>query len=75
MQRFTSSIEHLINTSETIHEFLDKILEESKSLERHATEVDEIQLKSIVEFQKAYEVYYTKTSILKCNVLLFVSTF
>ncbi|KAL2509195.1 kinesin-related protein [Forsythia ovata] len=54
-QRFTSSIEHLINTSETIHEFLDKILEESKSLERHATEVDEIQLKSIVEFQKAYE--------------------
>ncbi|KAL2531225.1 kinesin-related protein [Abeliophyllum distichum] len=54
-QRFTSSIEHLINTSETIHEFLDKLLEESKSLEMHATEVDEIQLKSIVEFQKAYE--------------------
>ncbi|KAL2489235.1 kinesin-related protein [Forsythia ovata] len=48
-------LRQLINTSETIHEFLDKLLEESKSLERHATEVDEIQLKSIVEFQKAYE--------------------
>ncbi|XP_022868889.1 kinesin-like protein KIN-5C [Olea europaea var. sylvestris] len=54
-QRFTSSIEHLMNTSETIHEFLDKLFEESKSLERHAIEVDEIQTKSIIEFQKAYE--------------------
>ncbi|XP_022887250.1 kinesin-like protein KIN-5C [Olea europaea var. sylvestris] len=54
-QRFTSSTENLMNTSETIHEFLDKLLEESKSFERHATKVDEIQLKSIAEFQKAYE--------------------
>lgn len=52
-----------MNTSETIHEFLDKLFEESKSLERHAIEVDEIQTKSIIEFQKAYEVHYTKCQL------------
>ncbi|CAI9097700.1 OLC1v1034170C1 [Oldenlandia corymbosa var. corymbosa] len=54
-QRFTAGVEHLTNISECIHEFLDKLTEESKRLGKHATEIDEVQTKSIVDFQKAYE--------------------
>ncbi|PIN09034.1 Kinesin-like protein [Handroanthus impetiginosus] len=54
-QRFNASMEHLMNTSESIHEFLDKLLKESKRLECHAAQVDEIQMKGIAEFRKAYE--------------------
>ncbi|KAI3447447.1 hypothetical protein Pfo_004112 [Paulownia fortunei] len=54
-QRFHASIEHLLNTSESVHGFLDKLLEESKRLECHATQVDEIQTKCIAEFRNAYE--------------------
>lgn len=49
-------MEHLTSTSESIHGYLDKMLEESKKLECHATQVDEIQMKSIAEFRKSYEV-------------------
>lgn len=56
MQRFTASIEHLTSTSESIHGYVDKISEESKRLECHATQVDEIQMKSIAEFRNSYEV-------------------
>lgn len=31
-------------------------MEESKSLERHAVQIDEIQTNNISDFQKAYEV-------------------
>ncbi|KAK4343197.1 hypothetical protein RND71_039013 [Anisodus tanguticus] len=55
-QRFNDSTEHLTNISEIIQGFFDKLLDESKRLERHATTVDEIQTKSIAEFEKAYEV-------------------
>ncbi|KAG8374100.1 hypothetical protein BUALT_Bualt11G0095800 [Buddleja alternifolia] len=54
-QRFNASVDHLMNTSESIHDFLDKLLEESKRLESHATQVDEVQTKCIAQFQKAYE--------------------
>ncbi|KAA8516740.1 hypothetical protein F0562_017062 [Nyssa sinensis] len=55
-QRFNASIEHTKNISEFTHEFLQKLLEESRRLGGHATQVDEIQMKTIAEFQKAYEV-------------------
>ncbi|KAJ8537625.1 hypothetical protein K7X08_014165 [Anisodus acutangulus] len=54
-QRFSDSTEHLTNISEIIRGFFDKLLDESKRLKRHATTVDEIQTKSIAEFEKAYE--------------------
>ncbi|PHT25215.1 hypothetical protein CQW23_35149 [Capsicum baccatum] len=54
-QRFNDSTEHLTNISEIIQGFFDKLLDESKSLERHSTTADEIQTKSIAEFEKAYE--------------------
>ncbi|KAL0344803.1 UNVERIFIED_CONTAM: Kinesin-like protein KIN-5C [Sesamum radiatum] len=52
---FSASKEQLMSTSESIHGFLDKLFEESKKLECHANQVDEIQTNSIAEFQKAYE--------------------
>ncbi|KAK3043529.1 hypothetical protein RJ639_002108 [Escallonia herrerae] len=54
-QRFTDSIEHTTNISDFVHGFLHKLIEESKELENHATQVDEIQTKCISDFQKAYE--------------------
>ncbi|XP_009600226.1 kinesin-like protein KIN-5C isoform X1 [Nicotiana tomentosiformis] len=54
-QRFNDSTEHLTNVSAIIQRFFDKLLDESKRLEKHATTVDEIQTKSIAEFEKAYE--------------------
>ncbi|PIN02856.1 Kinesin-like protein [Handroanthus impetiginosus] len=54
-QRFNTGAEHLKNTSESLHGFLEKLLVESKRLERHATQVDEVQTKCISEFRKAYE--------------------
>ncbi|CAN4117318.1 unnamed protein product [Withania somnifera] len=47
--------QHLTNISEIIQGFFNKLLDESKRLETHATTVDEIQTKSIAEFEKAYE--------------------
>lgn len=57
MQRFHDSTEHLVNISDIIQESFDKLMEESKQLERHASTVDEIQTKFIAEFEAAYEVY------------------
>ncbi|XP_022888530.1 kinesin-like protein KIN-5C [Olea europaea var. sylvestris] len=54
-QKFNANIEHLIDTSENIHGFLDKLLEESERFKGHANQVDDIQTKCIVEFQNAYE--------------------
>ncbi|XP_060201161.1 kinesin-like protein KIN-5C [Lycium barbarum] len=54
-QRFNDSTEHLTSISEIFQGFFDKLFDESKRLERHATTVDEIQMKSIAEFEKAYE--------------------
>ncbi|XP_057506959.1 kinesin-like protein KIN-5C [Actinidia eriantha] len=54
-QRFNDSVEHSKNISEFTHRFLHKLIEESRELQSHAIQVDEIQTKSILEFQKAYE--------------------
>ncbi|PHU05646.1 putative kDa kinesin-related protein [Capsicum chinense] len=54
-QRFHDTTEHLVNISEIIQNFFDKLMEESKKLERHASTVDEIQTKFISEFEAAYE--------------------
>ncbi|KAG5583112.1 hypothetical protein H5410_053739 [Solanum commersonii] len=54
-QKFHDSTEHLANISEIIQGFFDKLVEESKKLERHASTVDEIQTKCIAEFEAAYE--------------------
>lgn len=56
LQRFTASKDHLISTSESIHSYLDKLLDESKRLESHATQLDDVQTKCITEFRKSYEV-------------------
>lgn len=42
--------------SEYTSEFLQKVIEESKRLESYATQADESQMKSIADFQRAYEV-------------------
>jgi hypothetical protein len=47
---------HLTNISDCINGLLNKLMEESKSLERHAVQIDAIQTNSIAEFQKTYEV-------------------
>ncbi|KAF5953942.1 hypothetical protein HYC85_006798 [Camellia sinensis] len=54
-QRFHASIEHSKNISEFTYGFLHQLIEQSKNLQSHATQVDEIQTMSIKEFQKAYE--------------------
>lgn len=56
MQRFKVSIEHSKNMSEFTNGFLHKLMEESGKLQSHVTKIDDIQSRSIVEFQKAYEV-------------------
>ncbi|KZV48967.1 125 kDa kinesin-related protein-like [Dorcoceras hygrometricum] len=54
-QRFNSSVGQLMETSGSLNIFIDKLLDESKALERHVTQVDEIQTKCIAEFHKSYE--------------------
>lgn len=57
MQKFAASIDLSTNISKYIHEFLDNLVKEAKQLESHASDIDEVQTKSITDFQKAYEVY------------------
>ncbi|KAG2686633.1 hypothetical protein I3843_09G015600 [Carya illinoinensis] len=54
-QRFNVSIEQTRDISDYTHGFLQKLLEESKRLEHYAVHADETQVRSIAEFQKAYE--------------------
>ncbi|XP_076908537.1 kinesin-like protein KIN-5C [Bidens hawaiensis] len=54
-KRFGDSIHHTTNISEYINGIFDKLIEESKELGNNASQVDAIQTKNIVEFQKAYE--------------------
>lgn len=58
-QRFHVTIDQTKDISEYIEEFLSKLTEESKGLGNHAAEAEEIQMKSIAEFQKVYEVWHT----------------
>ncbi|CAN4118820.1 unnamed protein product [Withania somnifera] len=54
-ERFHDSTMHLANICEIIQGFFDKLMDESKKLERHASIVDDIQTKCIAEFEAAYE--------------------
>lgn len=54
-QRFNVSIEQTAEISNYTQGVLQNLLEESKRLENYAMQADEIQMKSIAEFQKAYE--------------------
>lgn len=53
--RFNLSLEQIKDISERSQEFVDKLFEESKKLEDFASQADEMQMKSIDEFKKAYE--------------------
>ncbi|XP_057425345.1 kinesin-like protein KIN-5C [Lotus japonicus] len=53
--RFNVSAEQIKDISDCTHEFVDNLLEEAKRLENFASEADEMQMKSITEFKKAYE--------------------
>ena len=44
--------------SEYSEGFLGSLFEERKRLESHVSEVNEIKMRTIAEFQKAYEVSY-----------------
>ncbi|PKI49351.1 hypothetical protein CRG98_030279, partial [Punica granatum] len=54
-QRFNDSIESTKGISEFADGFFRNLLEELKKLENHAVNIDDIQMKSITDFQKAYE--------------------
>ncbi|XP_039042177.1 LOW QUALITY PROTEIN: kinesin-like protein KIN-5C [Hibiscus syriacus] len=54
-QRFHVSIEQTKDISDYTSEILDKLSEESVRVQNHAVQADEVQMKSIASFQKAYE--------------------
>ncbi|XP_021289820.1 kinesin-like protein KIN-5C [Herrania umbratica] len=54
-QRFHVSIEQTKDISDYTNEILDKLSEESVRVQNHAVQADEVQMKSIICFQKAYE--------------------
>ncbi|KAK1563570.1 hypothetical protein Q3G72_029364 [Acer saccharum] len=54
-QRFHAAIEQTKDISEYTNGFLQKLKEESNSLENFAVKADDIQMNNIAEFQKAYE--------------------
>ncbi|XP_027903365.1 kinesin-like protein KIN-5C [Vigna unguiculata] len=53
--KFKLSLEQIKDISERSQEFVDKLFEESKKLEDYASQADQVQMKSIDEFKKAYE--------------------
>jgi len=55
-KKFKLSLEQIKDISERSQEFVDKLFEESKKLEDYASQADQVQMKSIDEFKKAYEV-------------------
>ncbi|KAJ4705284.1 Kinesin-like protein [Melia azedarach] len=54
-QRFHATVEQTKDISEYTNEFVQKLIEESKSLDNHVAQADETQMKGIADFQKAYE--------------------
>ncbi|RXH76322.1 hypothetical protein DVH24_019210 [Malus domestica] len=70
-QRFNSSIKQTQDISEYSQGFLHKLLEESKRLEDHVGQTNDITLNSIAEFQKAYEVYTIPAQIKSALIYFF----
>ncbi|XP_010520703.1 PREDICTED: kinesin-like protein KIN-5C [Tarenaya hassleriana] len=54
-QKFQVTIEKTHEVAEYTKTFFQKLMEESKSAEDHAIQADETQIKSIIDFQKAYQ--------------------
>ncbi|XP_057497269.1 kinesin-like protein KIN-5C [Actinidia eriantha] len=54
-QRFDVSIEHSKNITDFTGRVLHELTEESRKLQIHAAQIDEIQTISIADFRKAYE--------------------
>ncbi|GFZ02508.1 P-loop containing nucleoside triphosphate hydrolases superfamily protein [Actinidia rufa] len=54
-QRFNVSIEHLKNITDFTSGVVCELTEESRKLQNHAAQIDEIQTISIADFRKAYE--------------------
>ncbi|GMI96676.1 hypothetical protein like AT2G36200 [Hibiscus trionum] len=54
-QRFHVSIEQTKDISDYSSEILNKLSEESVRVQNHAVQADEVQMKSIASFRKAYE--------------------
>ncbi|XP_045809154.1 kinesin-like protein KIN-5C [Trifolium pratense] len=53
--RLSVNAEKIKDLSECTHDFEDKLFKDVKKLENFASEADEMQMKSITEFKKAYE--------------------
>ncbi|KAL2345244.1 hypothetical protein Fmac_006529 [Flemingia macrophylla] len=53
--RFNLSLDQIKDISERSQEFVDKLFEESRKLEDFASQADQVQMKSIDDFKKAYE--------------------
>lgn len=49
-------MEQIKDISERSEELVEKLFEESKKLEEFASQADQVQMESIDEFKKAYEV-------------------
>ncbi|GMH30138.1 hypothetical protein Nepgr_031981 [Nepenthes gracilis] len=54
-QRFNDSVEHMKQVSEFINGYLHKVTEELGLLGGYGSQVEEIQMKNLSEFQKAFE--------------------
>ncbi|XP_062112736.1 kinesin-like protein KIN-5C [Humulus lupulus] len=54
-QRFNTSVDQIKDISEYSQGYLQKLFDERKRLESHVSAVSEIKMKTIAEFQKAYE--------------------
>ncbi|XP_057549595.1 kinesin-like protein KIN-5C [Amaranthus tricolor] len=54
-ERFHDCIKHLKDTSEFVNIYLQNMMDESSKLGSHASQSEEIQMKSISEFQKAFK--------------------
>ncbi|WVZ13972.1 hypothetical protein V8G54_011538, partial [Vigna mungo] len=54
-KKFNLSLKQIKDISERSQEFVDKLFEKSKKLEDYASQADQVQMKSIDEFKKAYE--------------------
>lgn len=62
-QKFAASFDLSTNISKYIHGFPDKLIKEAKQLESHANDIGEVQTKSITDFQKAYEMEPSLSSL------------
>lgn len=56
MQRFNATVSRTKDTSTLMVGLIDKLVEEKNLLQLHSSEVHDTHVKSLDDFQKAYEV-------------------